>query len=122
MLLTKSGPWEKTPNCRQSNVTYKSTCRLCFNEGVQAAYIGETSHSLHKRIQEHTEDSIKKHEGSHIATHMIENHPEEWKASTLDNTCWKLYKLEIVKVHKLSFICQLHKAVSIMLQPGVTLC
>ena len=136
MLLTKSDPWvedkccrtrcevcdqegDRTPYCRQTNLTYKSTCRICSKKGIQAAYIGETSRSLHKRLHEHAADSKKRQEHSHMATHMMKTHPEEWKSD--QDTCWKHYKVEIIKVHRSSFIRQLPEAVAIMLQQGITL-
>ena len=68
---------------------------------------------------EHVEDSKKRHELSHMATHMQQAHPEEWMND--QERCWKNYKVEIMKVHRSSFIRQLHEAVAIMLQPGITL-
>ena len=59
-LLTRSDLWsggdcgrptctqedEKTPDCRQINITYRTTCRLCSCKGDHTAYIGESSKSL----------------------------------------------------------------------------
>ena len=75
-LLTKSDPWgaedckresckvfnqedTETPYKRRTNLTYKSSCRLCPKLGMQAAYWGETSCSLHERYggQWHVKDS-----------------------------------------------------------------
>ena len=79
-ILTRSDPWanekcerpqcvvcsmedEKTPNCEQSNLTYRTSCRLCDKLGTPSAYIGETSRSLRERMWEHSEDARGETEG-----------------------------------------------------------
>ena len=57
-------------------------------------------------------------EGSHIATHMMTVHPEEWVTKDQQVAGWLNFKVEIIKTHTSSFIRQLHEAATIMLQPG----
>ena len=71
-----SQDWDKKPNCRQSNTTYRITCQLCLKEGIKAVYIGETSRSMYKRMREHKEDAVTDLEGSHIATYLRLTHPQ----------------------------------------------
>ena len=67
---------EKIPDCRLTNLTYKTTCKLCMEEGRLATYTGETSRSLHERYNEHMVDITKREERSLKAKHMINIHPD----------------------------------------------
>jgi hypothetical protein len=40
-------------NCLTTNITYGLTCLECHQQGVSKLYIGETSRSFRKRMQEH---------------------------------------------------------------------
>ena len=62
--------------CYARNVTYKSTCLLCKNQGVNSTYIGETSRSLHERELEHKQDATGAKEISHRRRHLDTAHPE----------------------------------------------
>ena len=91
-LLTKADPWAggkcgrqtctvcsqedpKTPRCRQANITYRTSCKLCTSGGTRSCYIGERSRSLGERINEHTSDCDKDLEGSHMASTLKQEHP-----------------------------------------------
>ena len=134
-LLTRSDPWsdedctrescvvctmpqEKTPNCRQVNLTYRTTCRLCLAAGNSSSYIGETSRSLGERIGEHVQDSKTNQDKSHIAQHLMTHHMKDWEEHGSSMDAWKLFKVEILKTHTSAFKRQIHEAVSIMLEKG----
>ena len=66
-LLVKSNPWVgsncprfnylpcradgKKYDCRRRNLVYMSSCNLCKEQGGKACYLGETSNSLHERME-----------------------------------------------------------------------
>ena len=137
-LLTRADPWsgedcgrqdctvcsqpeDKTPDCRMTNLTYRTVCRLCKEEGNRSTYVGETSRSLHERQKEHAADSKTNKEGSHMFQHLATAHGDRWDADNLEEKPWEHFKVELVKSHRSSFIRQIHEAVTMMLEPGVVL-
>ena len=134
-LFTRSVPWagedcnrpqckvctkaeDKTPNCEQKNLTYKTSCKICDKVGTPSVYVGETSRSLRERMQEHSDDARNDTEGSHIANHLKSVHPQEWKELGAERDGWQHFSVIIVKTHQSAFRRQLHEAVSIKIQPG----
>ena len=134
-LLTRSDPWagadcgrpsctvccqeeEVTPNCRQSNITYRTVCRLCKQRGDHSTYIGESSRSLYERQKEHVGDFRTGGEKSHMYQHLQECHMDSWAQLNLQEDGWRQFKVETIKAHRSAFIRQLHEAVTIMIEPG----
>ena len=74
-------------NCRNRDLIYESCCHT-FNpfslqeETTEAAqpkvgkYVGETSHSLHERAEEHINDAVTFNLKSHIVKCWMLSHPE----------------------------------------------
>ena len=139
-VLTKSDPWsgvkcarptctvcrreeEKTPTCSTSNITYKNSCKICQDRGTPACYIGESSRSLRERQNEHSGDCDKGLEGSHMASHLQEAHPDTWKEIQENGGTggWRNFKVEIVASHRSAFRRQLQEAVLINSEKGTLL-
>ena len=114
-------PDEKVPSCRRSNITYKRTCRLCLAVGNHTVYIGESSRSLHERFNEHAEDIQKTPDTSHMATHLMTSHLNNWEEHVETGDPWKCFKVEIFKTHRTAFSRQIHEAVAIMREAGTLL-
>ena len=103
-LLPRANPWgtrdcgrydcpvcdqgdEKMQNCKQRNILYESSCKLCQVDGKTAGklddevgnkgvYLGETSRSMYERGKEHRRDGKNKAEDSHQWKHWALEHPE----------------------------------------------
>ncbi len=129
-LLVRSDPWsggdcgrtdcvvcqvegDNRVDCRVTNCTYRTSCKLCEQEGSRSSYIGETSRSVKERMGEHAGDARKDDEGSHIAAHLRERHHREWTELGEEKEGWNHFKVEVLKTHTTSFRRQLHEAVMI---------
>lgn len=115
--LTKQDPWngedcerpscvictsygDKKPDCRTRNTTYRTTCKLCMGESVAACFIGETSRSMKERIGEHLEDLRKDMDGSHMAQHLKDTHPEVWEKKNWEPK--NMFMFDTLKSHATS--------------------
>ena len=94
-MLTKSNPWgepkcdrrdciscltserDRGGECRDSNIVYKSTCKICKETGDKTSYVGETHRSLFERTREHAQDSMTAKEKSHIREHRTGETPRQ---------------------------------------------
>ena len=70
-------------DCTKSRVTYELTCKVCEGEedGVslglaRSAYRGNTGHTLHKRLLEHSADLRRGASSNGMAKHFLMAHPE----------------------------------------------
>ena len=93
-ILTSPNPWgedrcerqdglscknscSETGKCRDRNIVYQTTCKLCKVRGETVSYVGETARSLYERCREHLRDSLSNKTKSHMREHYAEKHEEE---------------------------------------------
>ena len=111
---------EKTrQDCRTRNLRYETYCLLCNpTEGSKIKptgiknpkigwYLGETSRSLHERMEEHYNDARSFKPGSHILKHWIESHPALREIPP--------FQFRIIRTFKECLTRQVSEAIAIML-------
>ena len=119
-ILHKSNPWaggncgrgaclicrqEKGGgDCKKRNITYKTQCLLCHENGKVRQYFGESSRTGFERGQEHENDFLKHKEESHMFKHWLEEHPGNEKPT---------FSMKVLRGHSSSFVRQIHEAVLI---------
>ena len=105
---------EKVQNCKQRNILYESSCRICQVDGKDAGkltgnnkgiYVGESSRSMYERGKEHVKDGKDKAEDSHQWKHWAGEHP--------DIPGSPKFRLKIVSTFSDPMTCKLAEAVSI---------
>ena len=137
-LLTSSNPWGEEPcnrgdclscpnntsekgQCRETNIVYKNTCKLCKTAGENSIYIGETARSLYERGTEHVRDSLGGKEKRHIREHILLKHPEKIGDIGDTKVVAQLFEIKILKRHKTSLSRQLSETVMIKTASGTIL-
>ena len=83
---------EKIEQCTRKSLLYENVCGACFegaagkgaitgsNPDIASIYVGETSRTVQERAVEHwaaARGSRKAREGSHIAKHVEQHHPNQ---------------------------------------------
>ena len=74
---------EKRQNCKQRNILYESSCRICQVDGQKTdltnskgVYVGESSRSMYERGKEHQKDGRDMAEDSHQWKHWANEHSD----------------------------------------------
>ena len=129
-ILTKADPWgdppcqredcmmcaactEDSSRCRKQNTVYENSCRKCKESGETIKYIGETSRSTYQRSAEHLQDLMSSKEGSHMAQHIRDKHPELQGTITSAKQAAEVFKMQIVRKHSNCMTRQIHEAIRI---------
>ena len=101
--------------CRDTNLVYENTCRLCLAKGTTKKYIGETARSGYRRSTEHLGDLQSKSVESHMLSHIEEPHRgEELNLSSAMEVA-KTFEFKILQKHPSSMKRHITEAVKIRL-------
>ena len=107
--------------CRDRNVVYQTTCRLCKAKGETVSYVGETARSLYERCREHLKDNMSNKTKSHMKEHYEESHGDETEKMDDIDDMMKVYEVKILERYHSSLQRQIGEAVHIRRTSGTLL-
>ena len=100
-------------DCKRRNITYKTSCIKCLEEGKEATYYGESSRTAFERGLEHAGDFLSEKSDSHILKHQLTEHPELGKNLR--------FSMKVIRQHKSAFQRQVHEAVIIQMNENTNI-